>query len=191
MRSHIGIGQFSILDPAIVTEADLGVNFFLDESDLGKSRAQGSTRLLNELNPDVQGHALTEVRITAVSISHKALTMAQPIETFLSRPESLNAYTHILVVLPLQPEFLDIIAAHGAHNLKPIFYIHSTGFYAHFSLSLPPAFPIVDTHPDPSTTSDLRLLEPWPELSSFAASATHNLESMDDETHGQIGRAHV
>jgi amyloid beta precursor protein binding protein 1 len=39
-----GIGQFSILDPAIVTEADLGVNFFLEE-----------------LNPDAKGTAVKEV----------------------------------------------------------------------------------------------------------------------------------
>lgn len=38
-----------------MTEADLGVNFFLDDSHLGKSRARGLTELLLELNPEVQG----------------------------------------------------------------------------------------------------------------------------------------
>lgn len=36
-------------------EADLGVNFFLDQSCLGKSRAQCVTSLLCELNPEVEG----------------------------------------------------------------------------------------------------------------------------------------
>ena len=55
------IGQFTILDPAKVTEADLGINFFLEAESLGKSRADEARRLLEELNPDVQGHSILEV----------------------------------------------------------------------------------------------------------------------------------
>ena len=36
-------------------ESDLGVNFFLDETCLGKSRAEACTNFLLELNPEVQG----------------------------------------------------------------------------------------------------------------------------------------
>lgn len=57
-----GIGRFSILDPALVSEPDLGLNFFLDDSSLGKFRADESVRLLVELNPGVAGHAIREVR---------------------------------------------------------------------------------------------------------------------------------
>lgn len=56
-----GIGGFTIVDPATVTEADLGVNFFLEEESLGKSRAAETCRLLRELNPDVQGHHSSKV----------------------------------------------------------------------------------------------------------------------------------
>lgn len=38
-----------------MTEADLGVNFFLDEASFGSSRAQRCTELLVELNPEVEG----------------------------------------------------------------------------------------------------------------------------------------
>lgn len=64
-----GIGQFSILDPAIVTEAALGVNFFLEDESLGKFRADETVRLLEELNPDAKGTAIKEVsgRITCAS----------------------------------------------------------------------------------------------------------------------------
>jgi NEDD8-activating enzyme E1 regulatory subunit len=48
------IGNFTIADSAKVTEADLGINFFL--------RSQESRQLLEELNPDVKGHAMSEVR---------------------------------------------------------------------------------------------------------------------------------
>jgi amyloid beta precursor protein binding protein 1 len=45
-----------------VQEEDLGVNFFLDEQSLGKSRAEETCKYLQELNPDVTGHFLSEVR---------------------------------------------------------------------------------------------------------------------------------
>ncbi len=53
--SSQGIGKFTIADDAVVGEADLGVNFFLDEESLGKSRAESCVKLLQELNPDVRG----------------------------------------------------------------------------------------------------------------------------------------
>lgn len=63
-----GIGQFSILDTAVVDDADLGVNFFLEDASLGKFRAEETVRLLGELNPGVQGHAVTEVSHSGRSI---------------------------------------------------------------------------------------------------------------------------
>ena len=57
-----GIGQFTILDSSIVSEADLGVNFFLDDDSLGKFRADETVRMLMELNPGVKGCAVKEVR---------------------------------------------------------------------------------------------------------------------------------
>lgn len=56
-----GIGGFTVIDPATVTETDLGVNFFLEEDSLGKSRAEETCRLLKELNPDVDGSFYKEV----------------------------------------------------------------------------------------------------------------------------------
>jgi NEDD8-activating enzyme E1 regulatory subunit len=56
-----GIGSFTIVDEKIVSEEDLGVNFFLEEDSLGKSRAVETTRLLRELNPEVRGIATSQV----------------------------------------------------------------------------------------------------------------------------------
>lgn len=56
-----GVGQFTIQDSAVVTEADLGVNFFLEDQHLGGFRAEHTSNLLKELNPDVEGHFITEV----------------------------------------------------------------------------------------------------------------------------------
>lgn len=51
-----GIGRFTIADEAVVSEPDLGVNFFLDHESVGTSRARRCAELLQELNPDVQGN---------------------------------------------------------------------------------------------------------------------------------------
>ena len=57
-----GVGNFTVVDDATVTEADLGVNFFLDESSLDQSRAEACCKLLLELNPDVTGHHISQAR---------------------------------------------------------------------------------------------------------------------------------
>lgn len=58
-----GLGQFTILDPARVTEEDLGVNFFLDEASLGHSRAKRTSELLRELNPETKCYHIPDVCI--------------------------------------------------------------------------------------------------------------------------------
>lgn len=58
-----GIGEFTIIDGKNVEEEDLGVNFFLSEESLGKSRAEETCRFLKELNPEVKGHAIQGVRV--------------------------------------------------------------------------------------------------------------------------------
>ena len=79
-----GIGSFTIADSAVVAEADLGINFFLDAESLGKSRARESARLLEELNPDVNGHVVTQVRrrpggrLLAFSMLEVARTPSRP-----------------------------------------------------------------------------------------------------------------
>jgi NEDD8-activating enzyme E1 regulatory subunit len=55
------IGNFTIADSAKVAEADLGVNFFLRSESLGTSRAEECRHLLEELNPDVKGNAISTV----------------------------------------------------------------------------------------------------------------------------------
>jgi amyloid beta precursor protein binding protein 1 len=78
------------------------------------------------------------------------------------------------------------LSDHASAALVPLFYVHSVGFYSHFSLHLPPAYPIVDTHPDQETTQDLRLVRPWPELLQFAEAKTANIDSMAPDDHGHI-----
>ncbi|KAE8356338.1 hypothetical protein BDV28DRAFT_110061 [Aspergillus coremiiformis] len=164
-----GIGGFTIVDPATVTEADLGVNFFLEEQSLGKSRAAETCRLLKELNPDVEGNF-----------------QSKPIAELLKKdPDFLPQYRLVLVSGPLKRSALNALCKAARDLNIPMLYTRSVGFYSTFSLQLPPSFPIVETHPDPETTQDLRLLNPWPELAE-AASRIDNLETLDDHQHGHV-----
>jgi amyloid beta precursor protein binding protein 1 len=163
------IGNFTIQDSAVVSEADLGVNFFLEEEHLGGYRAEHTCSLLKELNPDVDGHYITE-----------------PIESWLLQPDALRPYTLIIATAPIRPEILAKLSDHAVAASVPLFYVHSVGFYSHFAVHLPPAYPIVDTHPSPESTQDLRLLRPWPELIQYAEEKTAKMDDMAPEDHGHI-----
>ncbi|MDI1486507.1 MAG: hypothetical protein OHK93_005738 [Ramalina farinacea] len=161
-----GVGSFTIVDEALVEEEDLGVNFFLTEDSLGKSRAEECTTLLRELNPEVEGHGVR------TSIDEYVKTLHQ------------ERYTLILLIGP--SPHVQQLSKYCSKTSIPLFYVHSLGFYSHFSIQLPHQFPIVDTHPDPASTQDLRLLNPWPELSDYAKEKTSNLDSLSDHDHGHI-----
>lgn len=90
-------------------------------------------------------------------------------------------YTH-----PTRPDDLVLLQEYGKQHKTPLMAIHSAGFYSYFRIGLPGAFPIVDTHPDETATTDLRLLTPWPELTNFATELTANIDSLDDHLHGHV-----
>ncbi|KAK4867075.1 hypothetical protein LT330_007816 [Penicillium expansum] len=163
-----GIGGFTIVDPAIVTESDLGVNFFLEEESLGKSRAEETCRLLKELNPDVEGHYY-----------------AKRVEELLTDPDLLSQYKLVIISGPIRRSTLVPLIQEAKQLGIPVLYLHSVGFFSTFSVQLPAEFPIVETHPDPESTQDLRLLNPWPELVAAAANLD-NLDTLDDHQHGHV-----
>ncbi len=162
------IGSFTIADPAKVTEADLGVNFFLEPDSLNGSRAEETVKLLQELNPDVTGHAITT-----------------PLSEWLPVDGSLTPYNLILLCAPIPQEQLDKICAYASYSSIPIIYIQSAGFFASLSIQLPAEFPIVDTHPDPETTQDLRLLAPWSELDAVV-DELEDISSLPNHEHGHV-----
>ena len=180
-----GVGSFTIVDQNVVDEEDLGINFFLEEASLGKSRGAECCRFLQELNPEVKGQSIQEVRQLR-SGRIPGTDQPQSRGEFLKKAD-LSQYTLILLVSPakLQDDLKALSDAAWELSI-PLFYIHSVGFYAHFSIQLTPLFPIVDTHPDPASTQDLRLLAPWPELLSYMKSKTADLESMTDHDHGHV-----
>lgn len=90
-------------------------------------------------------------------------------------------YTH-----PIRKEVLSVIESYASQHKTPLASIHSAGFYSYFRISLPATFPVVDTHPEIEKTTDLRLLNPWPELVEFARGMTKNIGALDDHEHGHL-----
>ncbi|XWW95696.1 hypothetical protein V2A60_003663 [Cordyceps javanica] len=166
-----GIGQFTIVDDAVVEDADLGVNFFLDESSLGKPRAQCTTEYLLELNPEVSGEW------------HPKSPGESDLKAVLS---NATPYTIILYTLPLPSETIQTLEEYSLLHRIPLVAMRSVGFYGYFRIALTSVFPVVDTHPDETSTADLRLLTPWPELSQFAQELTRDLDGLDDHLHGHV-----
>ncbi|KAJ8120293.1 hypothetical protein ONZ43_g2961 [Nemania bipapillata] len=166
-----GIGKFVIADDTVVKKADLGVNFFLDESCLGRPRSECCTRLLLELNPEVQGdwYPKNEEKLDL----HHVL-------------DSSGSFTLIMYTNPTLPDDLATIEAYASQHQTPVVCIHSAGFYSYFRFSLHGTFPIVDTHPEVEKTTDLRLLQPWPELSEFAKRMVEGIDTLEDHEHGHL-----
>ena len=162
------VGSFTIADSAKVTEQDLGVNFFLESDSLNKSRGDEMRRLLQELNTDVTGHAVTS-----------------PLAKWLSAEGSLKPYNLILLCAPVAQDSLQKLCSYASASSIPIICIQSVGFFASFSAQIPSEFPIVDTHPDAESTQDLRLLAPWPELVA-ALDSLGDIPSLPDHQHGHI-----
>lgn len=95
-------------------------------------------------------------------------------------------FTLILYSSPISTTTLETITQYGLDNKIPLLSIHSAGFYSYFRIHLPGTFPIVDTHPDETATTDLRLLTPWPELSEFVAEVTKDISELTPFKHGHI-----
>jgi amyloid beta precursor protein binding protein 1 len=91
-----------------------------------------------------------------------------------------------MFTFPISPEDLELIQDYGTKHKVPLISIHSVGFYSYFRINLPGSFPIVDTHPDSTATTDLRLLTPWEELSKFAEDLTKDIENLSPYEHGHI-----
>lgn len=166
-----GIGKFVIADDAVVEEADLGVNFFLDEACLGRSRSECCTKLLLELNPEVQGDWYPK--------SEENLVLQGVLDS--SGPFTLIMYTN-----PIRQQDLATIETYASLRQTPVVCIHSAGFYSYFRFILHGTFPIVDTHPEVERTTDLRLLRPWPELVAFAKGMVEGIDTLDDHEHGHL-----
>ena len=109
----------------------------------------------------------------------------QPLSDLLKEPSWVQSYNLIILCAPVPTEERSIICESAQRSSIPLIHLQSAGFYSSFSVQLPSVFPIVDTHPDPDSLQDLRLVSPWRELLA-EAKALGNLDNLADHDHGHV-----
>lgn len=106
-----GVGSITILDDSPVSEADLGAQFFLPESDnlVGQNRAQAACPAIQKLNPRVQVH------VDASGIKSKG-------------PSYFSAFD-VVIATDLDPDSFNLINTATRLNGKPFYAASSHGMY--------------------------------------------------------------
>ncbi|XP_054164449.1 NEDD8-activating enzyme E1 regulatory subunit-like [Oppia nitens] len=146
-----GIRAFTIIDNNIVTEEDVGNNFFLlTEDSIGKNRGKVTTELLAQMNNDLKkGDYLDEslesvLESNANFFSNYSLVIACDI----NNEKSLNRLSQVLW-----------------QTNVPLIVCKSIGFIGYIRLQIL-EHTIIESHPD-NTFEDLRLDEPFDQLKQY------------------------
>lgn len=143
------IGSFTVLDDALVSDEDLGRNFFVSLEYHGKSRAECVTALLKELNEDVKGHFVND----------------KSYEWYIENNLAFFAQFSLVIVGELVAEHLIVkLEAFCRQHGIVLVFCYTVGFIGYLRISSE-EFPIVETHPE--NVVDLRLDCPWPELVQY------------------------
>jgi amyloid beta precursor protein binding protein 1 len=151
-----GLGHFTIVDDKPVTRRDLGNNFFLEQEDEGRNRAEAVVAILNELNPMCGGLAVKES--IAAFVGHGTSHLLGTVKATLviaSSDVPLGALTRL--------------SAELVGTGVPLVYAATNGLLGVVRLQADPTF-ILYTMPGVNTkVADLRPLDPFPALQSFFA----------------------
>ncbi|XP_062327622.1 NEDD8-activating enzyme E1 regulatory subunit [Osmerus eperlanus] len=157
-----GIGAFTIVDGNKVSGEDVGNNFFLSNNNIGKNRAQAATELLQELNSDVSGNFVEE----------------SPDKLLDNDPEFFHRFNLVVAVQLPESTSLRLGAVLWSANV-PFVLCRTYGLIGYMRLVVK-EHTVVESHPD-NALEDLRLDQPFPELSHHIQS--YNLHTMDKKDH--------
>lgn len=164
-----GIGSFVLLDDAIVSGADLGVNFFLQPGESeGKYAAEEMCRILTEMNTSVASEA----------------KLANPASLLQSDPSFFAGFT--LAISVNQSISFDLALSDALWSLQPpspqvpLLRVRTAGMLAEMQISLK-ELGIIETHPD--SVVDLRITRPFPELLDLAQQFDLNTSDTMEHSH--------
>ncbi|CAG9100683.1 unnamed protein product [Plutella xylostella] len=160
-----GIGAVTIVDEHIVSEEDIGSNFFLETTSIGLNRGSETLRLLLELNSAVQGHAVQE-----------------PTDQILKEnPDFFKSFS-VVVATALSEKIIQDLSEHLWENNVPFILCRSVGFLGSFRIQVR-EHAVIETHPD-NEQPDLRLDVPFPALAKYLADI--DIDAVDLKDHGHI-----
>lgn len=142
-----GIGSFTIVDDHVVTDSDVGCNFFLTDSCIGSSRGKVTSRLLNELNPDVRGDYVEE-------------SLEKLLDSSVHHHDVFSGYSLVIACnLKNENSLLKLSNMLWDKNI-PLVIVKTNGMYGYLRLQVK-EHDVIESHPD-SVLEDLRLGDPFP-----------------------------
>lgn len=160
-----GVGSITIVDDKVVTEDDIGNNFFLECTSIGLNRGTEALKLLLELNPAVKGHAVQE----------------PPDQILQETPDFFKSFS-LVIATAVSAKTIQSLAQHLWDINVPLVQCRSVGFLGSFRIQIK-EHAVIETHPDNEQT-DLRLDVPFPALSDYLQSI--DIETVDLKDHGHI-----
>uniref|UniRef100_Q7SXP2-2 Isoform 2 of NEDD8-activating enzyme E1 regulatory subunit n=1 Tax=Danio rerio TaxID=7955 RepID=Q7SXP2-2 len=157
-----GIGAFTIVDGHKVSGEDVGNNFFLSSSAIGKNRAQAATELLQELNSDVSGNFVEE----------------SPDKLLDNDCEFFHRFSLVIAVQLPESTCLRLGAVLWEAGV-PFLVCRTYGLIGYMRLIVK-EHTVVESHPD-NALEDLRLDQPFTELKRHVES--YDLDNMEKKDH--------
>ncbi|KAF2012772.1 hypothetical protein BU24DRAFT_374542 [Aaosphaeria arxii CBS 175.79] len=105
-----GIGSITLADHEVVTEDDLGAQFFVSEADVGKNRAEASAPQIQKLNPRVKVNVITRD---------------------IKQEQDVNFYAAFDVIIATDLDFLSLSSLDSGARLaqRPFYAGGAHGFY--------------------------------------------------------------
>lgn len=160
-----GVGAITVIDHIIVSDEDIGTNFFLECSSKGLNRGSETIRLLLELNPAVQGHAVQET----------------PEQILQDNPDFFKCFS-VVIATSLGEKVVQKLAQHLWDINIPFVLCTSIGFLGSFRIQIN-EHAIIETHPE-NEQIDLRLDVPFPLLAEY-------LDGFNIDNQGLEGYGHI
>ncbi|WMV56329.1 hypothetical protein MTR67_049714 [Solanum verrucosum] len=157
-----GVGSITVVDGSKVEVGDLGNNFMVDESSVGESKAKCVCAFLQELNDAVKAKFIEDC----------------PEELIETNPSFFSQFTLVIATQLVEDSMvkLDRICREG--NIILIF-ARSYGLMGLVRISVK-EHTVIESKPD-HFLDDLRLNNPWPELTRFTE--TIDLNTTDAVVH--------
>ncbi|KFK31127.1 hypothetical protein AALP_AA6G071300 [Arabis alpina] len=160
-----GIGSITIVDGSKVEIGDLGNNFMVDEKSVGESKAKCVCTFLQELNDAVKTKFIEE----------------SPDSLILMNPSFFSQFTLVVATQLVEDSMLKLDRICREANVMLVF-ARSYGLTGFVRISVK-EHTIIDSKPD-HFLDDLRLNNPWPELTRF-------VETIDIKTPDPVVHKHI
>lgn len=160
-----GIHSFTLIDNAKVTSPDFGNNFLISPGSLGQSRAQCVTECLKELNETVAGSFIEDTTQNLMA----------------ANPKFFQAFSLVIASQVTESDAL-LLERMCAEGNVPLILCRSYGLVGSLRICVA-EHPVVESKPD-SVVDDLRLADPWSELSQYVDAI--DLHSLDDQSHSHL-----